>query len=312
VPDEAKHEKERTYGSAHWKRADGQAEPGWDGKKVGGKPCEHLVIGVVVAGPGRGEAFPVCVDKKKCKVHWAQEQRDVRAGGNNSAAVAKERERALREQQRWKEQHEREDRERKRWQKAAPAILDALLEKVKTAATGPDSPLGRLVLERCTGYRQKTDLLKPGRTAEGLVRYAGFLMVAATLEAWNAPNEGPKLLKAFGVDAKKVLDEVAPEPKAKRPEAAKPKAKAAAPDAGGVTVVETGKHAGDVRRAKKQKGEAQCHGRAGGFFHHGVCAMKLVGLLCSLAVLALVAMAAPRRAELQAASATSAPIMSVA
>jgi hypothetical protein len=133
------------------------------------------------------------------------------------------------------------------------------------------------VLERCTGYRQKTDLLKPGRTAEGLVRYAGFLMVAATLEAWNAPNEGPKLLKAFGVDAKKVLDEVAPEPKAKRPEAAKPKAKAAAPDAGGVTVVETGKHAGDVRRAKKQKGEAQCHGRAGGFFHHGVCAMNLLG-----------------------------------
>ncbi|MGH7510901.1 MAG: ParB/RepB/Spo0J family partition protein [Gemmatimonadales bacterium] len=92
VPDEARDEKERTYGYISWKRADGEPEetfnaygaPAKDRKPS--KTCDHSVVGLVVAGPGRGEAFLVCVNKEKCSVHWAQEMKE-RARG------AKERER---------------------------------------------------------------------------------------------------------------------------------------------------------------------------------------------------------------------------
>jgi hypothetical protein len=45
-------------------------------------------------------------------------------------------------------------------------------------------------------------------------------------QEWRAHREFPKLAKAFGVDAKKILEQVAPPPKAEP--AAKPKAKTAA------------------------------------------------------------------------------------
>ena len=47
----------RTYGPQSWKRADG---------KHGSKTCENSVLGVIVVGPGRGETFQVCIDKKRC------------------------------------------------------------------------------------------------------------------------------------------------------------------------------------------------------------------------------------------------------
>lgn len=77
VPDEARDETERTYGQQSWKRADGEPEPlGVYGPAQDAKPsksCDHSVVGLVVAGPGRGEAFRVCVNKEKCPVHWAEE-----------------------------------------------------------------------------------------------------------------------------------------------------------------------------------------------------------------------------------------------
>jgi len=67
VPDAARDPKIKTYGEAAWKRADGQFHS---------KPCDHAVLGLVVAGPCRGEAFPVCVAKEKCPVHWADWQKE--------------------------------------------------------------------------------------------------------------------------------------------------------------------------------------------------------------------------------------------
>jgi ParB/RepB/Spo0J family partition protein len=99
VPDEARDEKERTYGEQSWMRADG--EPDRDDDKPS-KTCDRSVVGLVVAGPGRGEAFLVCINKKKCAVHWPEqvkaEQRrateaakreSVAAKGNGKAAPAK-------------------------------------------------------------------------------------------------------------------------------------------------------------------------------------------------------------------------------
>jgi ParB family chromosome partitioning protein len=60
----------RIYGAQAWRSATrGVVSPGYDGKD--GKSCEHAVLGVIVIGPGRGEAFHVCIAKEKCKVHWA-------------------------------------------------------------------------------------------------------------------------------------------------------------------------------------------------------------------------------------------------
>jgi ParB family chromosome partitioning protein len=90
VPDQARDEKERTYGQVSWKRADGEPEPfGAYGPVKDAKPsktCDHSAVGLIVAGPGRGEAFLVCVNKEKCSVHWAGEMKE-------RAQRAKERER---------------------------------------------------------------------------------------------------------------------------------------------------------------------------------------------------------------------------
>lgn len=80
VPDQARDEKERTYGQAGWKRADGEPEPfdrfGAAENPKPSKTCDHSVVGLVVAGPGRGEAFRVCINKDKCSVHWADEMKE--------------------------------------------------------------------------------------------------------------------------------------------------------------------------------------------------------------------------------------------
>lgn len=82
VPDAARDPKVRTYGDNAWFRADGQ---------FGSKVCDHQVVGLVVAGPGRGQAFLVCIAKEKCAVHWSawqkekkSRQRAQRANGRRS------------------------------------------------------------------------------------------------------------------------------------------------------------------------------------------------------------------------------------
>ena len=64
IPPEAR--EGRTYGPRAWERADGEH---------GSKTCEYSVVGFVAVGPGRGESFPVCVAKEKCKTHWSSWQR---------------------------------------------------------------------------------------------------------------------------------------------------------------------------------------------------------------------------------------------
>ena len=90
VPDEARDEKERTYWENGWKRADGEPEPvGRFGVEKDPKPsktCDYSRPGLIVAGPGRGDAFLVCVNKEKCEVHWGKEIKE-------RAARVKERER---------------------------------------------------------------------------------------------------------------------------------------------------------------------------------------------------------------------------
>jgi ParB/RepB/Spo0J family partition protein len=80
VPDAARDEKIRTYGANDWKRADGLFQS---------RACDRAVLGLVVAGPKQGEAFPVCIAKEKCAVHWADWQKERARRQRELAAPAK-------------------------------------------------------------------------------------------------------------------------------------------------------------------------------------------------------------------------------
>lgn len=254
VPDEARDENQRTYGEQAWKRADGETEPNrFGGKPTPGKTCEHAVMGVVVAGFGRGEAFKVCIAKKRCKVHWGKEMRE-------SAKAAKAREsgaatsKPARKEVDWQEQQRLENVERGRWEKAKPAVLVAVAEKLPTMNT---KAIGAMVLKAINGHRGATAFPKvlEGAEAEQLLRQALYLVVAGNLNPWSAAHGGSwaTLLKPFGIDPNKIRDQVAPSPKAeKAAEAEKSTAvlKSRAP-AGKKKAMK--KLAGDVRRAAAKK-----------------------------------------------------------
>lgn len=221
---ETRGEGERTYSKRSWKRADGQVEPS-DYTDKPSKTCEHSVMGVVVAGPGRSEAFHVCIAKKKCKVHWGGEMKAAkrRAEGASSSASEdswKEQERKREEQ--WKKEREEQDR----WKKAAPILQKALAEKLNGL---PAIELADVVLSdvRPHGMPKTPAGMGEPKTVDDVLRIAAFFCLSrVTTNTWNAPKEAPKALKKYGVDAKKIVDQVAPKPKAEKKAKAKKKAPA--------------------------------------------------------------------------------------
>ena len=103
-----------------WKRADG---------KKGSKVCDFSVIGVVVAGEERAEAFRVCVNKEKCKIHWGQWQKERAArnrtrctGGLIASPKSQEESYAVREA--------RERKQSEKNQKIGEAVLAEALPQV--------------------------------------------------------------------------------------------------------------------------------------------------------------------------------------
>lgn len=202
VQPEAKDDKTRTYGPVSWTRADGQQ---------GSKACEHAVTGVIVVGPGRGEAFKVCIDKQKCLVHWKKEikAREARQSGeapekSKSAKQDKWASQRAKDEARW----ERERKERARWDKSMPAILAAVVDAVKKTPVKPGGLLLSKVLEGCQGIHLNNKLSKHypvGQTIEEIVRHAAFLVIAREAQNYNAHQTFPKVMKAFNVDVSKLL-----------------------------------------------------------------------------------------------------------
>jgi ParB/RepB/Spo0J family partition protein len=218
VQDEARDPKERTFGPMSWRRADGQKKS---------KTCALSVTGVIVVGPGRGEAFKVCVNRDKCDIHWGAEKRErarlaargqVGASQKGREATSWQREEAKR-----KEQQARAEAEQARWKKARPAILEALAAAVKKAPTKAGGLLAGLIFGRCQRNYQAQGLavaryVPRGSTAEDVVRHAAFIVVADQLCEWEAPTEFPKRAKAFGIDVRKIVDAAAPVDKPKAEE----------------------------------------------------------------------------------------------
>jgi len=200
----------RTFGPRSWKRADGTGKH---------KRCEHAVTGVVVIGPGRSEAFKVCIAKEKCATHWGAEQKERKARAAGAAKQGKSGEQRWEiEQRKQREQHARDEAELARWKKAAPAILEALAERVKKAPAKATGLLAQIVLGQLQedpwnmpkGAASTTSFVPLGTTAEDLVRHAAFKVLRGECYEYQAPREFLKRAKAFGVDVKKIVDAVAP------------------------------------------------------------------------------------------------------
>lgn len=209
---------ERTLCAMSWKRADGRYNT---------KTCDHVVLGVVAIGPGRGEAFDVCTAKDKCKTHWGAEirakQKQAKAKAAGESVPAKPPKKSS-----WEIQQEREDRARKRFQAAAPAILAALADRVRSISILPGGPIDRMILLEPDDAAAL--LLPRGETPEDLVRHYALQVLAGELDGWNGPQRIPKYAEALGVDLEPVLK--AAEKDAAPAPAEKPKKKARGKKAG--------------------------------------------------------------------------------
>lgn len=190
----------RVYGIRSWVRADG---------KTGSKTCASSVVGIVVAGPARGEAFQVCIAKKTCQVHYKAEitaAKKREADVDNSGKTGEDRH-ALEEAKRKKEQKKAAEL-RQRFERALPAIRLAIAEKCKTAT------LQKLQAEIIEGlpwdalqvHKKGGDLIPAGKTPEAFIRHLGFVFAAGTLYSHH-PNEdnAARLGKKYGVDVTAII-----------------------------------------------------------------------------------------------------------
>lgn len=219
VPDRAKAEGERTYGADHWLRVDGQPDKGrWNGTDQ--KPlerCGHARMGVVVAGPGRGDSFLVCVDKKKCDLHW-KEKRTKKAKNTSGSS---QRDSYAKQQEKWRLEREEADRERARWKKALKGLKEAAL---KALDDGEVASALDLLEDLLAGWGGAKKLTK-GTVEERLRQLAKKNLVEELSGSYPRPDAITNKLKRLGLDAKQIVNEVAPKPKPERKKAPKKAAK---------------------------------------------------------------------------------------
>lgn len=218
---DAKDHKVRTYGVSSWHRADG---------KKRSKQCDWSRIGIVAAGRDRGDAFRVCVNRDKCDVHFkaaraeAKRRAAVRAkyaGSNDDGEDRWEREERIR-----KAQQKVREAERVRWRKAAPQLYQALAAALRKESSGPEEKIGRYLRGRETEAiasigKEAAKHFPVGRTAEEFLRYIAYCWLAYNIDdPWDTAS-CIKELKVWGVDAQKIVDEVAPKPQPAKPPATK-------------------------------------------------------------------------------------------
>lgn len=202
---------QRIVGPRSWKRADG---------KSGSKSCPHSVLGVVAIGPARGEAFKVCTAKKKCKVHWGTEMAQSAERAKEVAKSGKSGvDRWALQRKKEEEARQREQAKRKRWEKATPELLKAIAQRVKNMPANARSLLAKIVADQIHAQAwdvKRADLEKavpPGSRAEDLIRHLAFTVIAQEIREWSAYKDFGERAKALGVDARAIVDRVAPKPK---------------------------------------------------------------------------------------------------
>ncbi len=202
----------RTYGPMSWEYADGQEHrPRHGGRAKLAKTCAHAVIGLVVAGEGRGGMFQVCIAKEKCPLHWPEQYKRAQERKAAAAAPAKatgtKGAKAAPPKAPTEQPWQRQDRERReahaRWRKVVPAVREAMVARVKVA---PLASLGDILIEDL-GVRAKASPVPRGKSAEDLVRH----LVHGVLEAelGDTYTDGSQFrarhAKQLGLDLKPIL-----------------------------------------------------------------------------------------------------------
>jgi len=209
-PDAKEGNTQRIYHSSSWKQADGQLDREGYGPPKASKTCDRSVLGVVVAGPGRGEAFRVCVHKE-CDVHWkAERQARAKASTGGKVSADKYAAQRKRERQRDEERRRKAEEERQAWGRAVESIVDAFAVKVKTAAPGVLVGVVVAALESGTGCRdRRADVEKnvgKAKTADDHLRVLALsVIVDLADDDWSGPRELTPIGKTLGVDLQKLL-----------------------------------------------------------------------------------------------------------
>jgi ParB/RepB/Spo0J family partition protein len=230
IQPEAKVEGERTFGPTSWKRADGRQKS---------KTCEYSQMGYVAAGEGRGDAFKVCTNKKKCAVHWPDEVRAAAARDKEQKKAARPSGSVPAEKELSPAQKAKADREAaqeaaenalhefksQRWGNAQPELLKRLAAHLKKMGAGMNSTLAkylfRVLQEReLTAYgptAKRADKHVKGSSADDLVRWLVFVDLSNSFDDYEYALAD---CKSIGFDLDKALEEIEPTPK---PEKAAPR-----------------------------------------------------------------------------------------
>lgn len=195
---EARDESERTYGPKSWKRADGTEKTtrtGWPSNRLVDSPrCEFSVLGVVAAGPHRGEAFDVCIAREKCEVHWKAEMKQKAAGQKSRSSGSEQAKRHERQVAREQRQRALTDA---RWKLFEPALRKAVTAALAKTSTKLPAPLYTLLLGQL-GLPKST---KPANLAHALLKEKVLDLFDG--HAWyGAEAEMLRWAKAFKVNVK--------------------------------------------------------------------------------------------------------------
>lgn len=143
IDDDVKDPSARVYGRQSWKRADGTEGTSRGGRygetRVDSPTCEHSVLGVVVVGPGYGTAYPVCIARDRCKVHWKAEIREREKRAKERAKETPATKTAKAES--YADQARREQAEGQRrldaYAAVYPQVVEALSARVPRSFTDP-------------------------------------------------------------------------------------------------------------------------------------------------------------------------------
>ncbi len=175
LPDEAKGR--RVLAARSWKRADGSELEG------AAEACEVAVLGVVVLGPGRGEAFDVCVDRL-CDTHWGQD------------AVSREESGAARQ-----ERAKQQELEQKEAARVVAAFSRAIFTKVATRSARfvRDHLVAQLDETGRALFDQAAPKGKFWRDVSALTQQAALAIVVAAATGHGSAEELPAIGEALGV-----------------------------------------------------------------------------------------------------------------
>lgn len=193
---------ERTLCRRSWRRADGTVDPddaltfGGRGTKAS-KTCEHAVLGVIVVGPQRGEAFRICAAKKLCSVHWPQQRAESKSGREKRVAQEVRRENA------WAREEEKRRLAREEWAAVLPKVTEAFEQAIASADASGQGPLAHALV-----LLTRMPKSNKWKSADDVLRALVLHDLRDELrDTWDAGKGLEPFAKVLGVDLKALRKE---------------------------------------------------------------------------------------------------------